>query len=153
MNATAQRHTGAGGEEGDAMVPSRSMTDPGSEGSDHEIPHDVTSFAHVQDSLPMARIRGAQRNHAPEDLSRPSPSSPPRLVSPGQVTGGTGTPEPAPAADALGARDILRGFTHLLDHLKRITVGIEDERELVSVLVDSVREVHEAGRRHGNGAP
>jgi hypothetical protein len=39
----------------------------------------------------------------------------------------------------------------LLDHLKRITVGMEDERELVSVLVDSVREVHEAGRRHGNG--
>ncbi len=162
MNATAQRHTGARGEEGDATMPSRGMTDSGSEGSDHEIPHDVTgcidsgpavpaSFAHVQDSLPMARIRRAQRNQAPEDSSRPSPSSPPRLVSPGQVTGGTGTPEPGPAADALGARDILRGFTHLLDHLKRITVGMEDERELVSVLVDSVREVHEAGRRHGNG--
>ncbi len=157
-HATPPRHTGASGEEADAIMPSGSMNDTGSAGSDHEIPSGVTDssaavpapFAHVQDSLPMERIRRAQRNQAQDDLSRPSPSSSPRLGSPGPVPGAVGRPEAGAAEDGLGARGILRSFQHLLDHLKRITVGLEDERELVSVLVDSVREVHEAGRRHGN---
>lgn len=48
---------------------------------------------------------------------------------------------------------ILQSFRKLLENIKRVTLGVEEEREMVSVLVDSVREVHEAGRRHGQTAP
>lgn len=48
----------------------------------------------------------------------------------------------------VGAPGILQSFRKLLENIKRVTLGIEEEREIVSVLVDSVREVHEAGRRH-----
>lgn len=45
---------------------------------------------------------------------------------------------------------ILQGFKDMLDHIKRGTLGREEEREMVGVLFELVREVHEAGRRHSS---
>lgn len=131
------------------MMPSRSTNGTESGGSDHEMGSGATGVSDscAPDSLPMERIRWAQRNPVPEVVSRPPPGSPPRLDIAGLST------EPGPAGDGLRARGVLRGFRNLLENLKRMTVGLEDERELVSVLVESVREVHEAGRRHGHGDP
>lgn len=53
----------------------------------------------------------------------------------------------------LRAQGILQGFRKLLENIKRVTLGVEEERQIVNVLVDSVREVHEAGRRHGKTVP
>lgn len=55
--------------------------------------------------------------------------------------------------NVVGPQGILQNLRKLLENIKRVTFGVEEEREIVSVLVDSVREVHEAGRRHGKTAP
>lgn len=64
-------------------------------------------------------------------------------ADPGEVDG---------AREGVGARGILRSLRQLLENIKRVALGAEEEREMVSVLVDSVREVHEAGRRWGHSA-
>jgi hypothetical protein len=101
-----------------------------------------TIFNTAHDSTKRTRWEAAT---PPGDVSRLTNGPHGRLP----VLGPAATTE-APEGDGLGARGILRGFRNLLDHIKRVTVGAEEERELVMVLVDSVREVHEAGRRHGN---
>lgn len=45
------------------------------------------------------------------------------------------------------AQWILQGFKDLLQNVKRVTLGPEEERAMVGVLFESVKEVHEAGRR------
>lgn len=67
--------------------------------------------------------------------------------------GVTGFDDLLEEGNEVGAQRILRSFRKLLENIKRVTLGAEEEREIVSVLVDSVREVHEAGRRHGKAAP
>lgn len=64
-----------------------------------------------------------------------------------------GSGDVAEEGKAVRAQGILQGLRKLLENIKRVTLGVEEEREMVSVLVDSVREVHEAGRRHGTTAP
>ena len=56
---------------------------------------------------------------------------------------------------ALKARDdvptaqwILQGFKNLLHNIKQVTLGPEEERAMVGILFESVKEVHEAGRRN-----
>ena len=56
---------------------------------------------------------------------------------------------------ALEARDdvptaqwILQGFKNLLHNIKQVALGPEEERAMVGVLFESVKEVHEAGRRN-----
>ena len=56
---------------------------------------------------------------------------------------------------ALEARDdvptaqwILQGFKDLLQNVKRVALGPEEERAMVGILFESVKEVHEAGRRN-----
>lgn len=56
---------------------------------------------------------------------------------------------------ALEARDdvptaqwILQGFQNLLHNIKQVTLGPEEERAMVGILFESVKEVHEAGRRN-----
>lgn len=56
---------------------------------------------------------------------------------------GTGT-----SGDSLTAVGILQGFKKMLGNIKRIALGREEEREMIGVLFESVKEVHEAGRRH-----
>ena len=43
---------------------------------------------------------------------------------------------------------ILRSFQSMLDKIKRVTFGPEEERAMVGILFECVKEVHEAGRRH-----
>ena len=56
---------------------------------------------------------------------------------------------------ALEARDdiptaqwILQGFKNLLHNIKQVALGPEEERAMVGILFESVKEVHEAGRRN-----
>ena len=46
------------------------------------------------------------------------------------------------------AQGILQKFHSMLDNIKRVTFGPEEERAMVGILFESVKEVHEAGRRH-----
>ena len=46
------------------------------------------------------------------------------------------------------AQGILRGFKDMLQNLKQVSLGPEDERAVVGLLFESIREVHEAGRRN-----
>ena len=74
-----------------------------------------------------------------------------RLSLPNQTSGGL-----EPRADAaLEARDdvptaqwILQGFKNLLHNIKQVALGPEEERAMVGILFESVKEVHEAGRRN-----
>ena len=59
------------------------------------------------------------------------------------------------AGAALEVRDnvptaqwILQGFKDLLQNVKRVALGPEEERAMVGILFESVKEVHEAGRRN-----
>ncbi len=45
------------------------------------------------------------------------------------------------------AQGILQGFRNMLDSIKRVTFGPEEERAAVGMLFECVKEVHEAGRR------
>lgn len=45
-------------------------------------------------------------------------------------------------------QDILEGFQKLLGDIKQVSFKAEDERSMVSVLFECVREVQQAGRRH-----
>ena len=46
------------------------------------------------------------------------------------------------------AQWILQGFKNLLHNIKQVTLRPEDERAMVGILFESVKEVHEAGRRN-----
>lgn len=46
------------------------------------------------------------------------------------------------------AAGILQHFQSMLDKIKRVTFGPEEERAMVGILFECVKEVHEAGRRH-----
>lgn len=46
------------------------------------------------------------------------------------------------------AQGILQQFHSMLENIKRVTFGPEEERAMVGILFESVKEVHEAGRRH-----
>ena len=52
-------------------------------------------------------------------------------------------------AEAANAQGILQSFRNMLDNIRRVTFGREEEREAVGMLFECVKEVHEAGRRHG----
>ena len=45
------------------------------------------------------------------------------------------------------AQAILQGFKDMLQNIKQVRLGPEEERAMVGLLFESVREVHEAGRR------
>ena len=51
--------------------------------------------------------------------------------------------------EAASAQGILQTFRNMLDNIKRVTLGREEEREAVGILFECVKEVHEAGRRYG----
>lgn len=50
--------------------------------------------------------------------------------------------------EAATGQGILQMFQSMLDNIKRVTFGPEEERAMVGILFESVKEVHEAGRRH-----
>ena len=62
-----------------------------------------------------------------------------------QGRGGVDRGEEGKAASAQG---ILENFHSMLDKIKRVTFGPEEERAVVGMLFECVKEVHEAGRRH-----
>ena len=49
--------------------------------------------------------------------------------------------------EAASPQGILRGFRQLLGKIKRVALRQEEEREMIGVLFEGVKEVHEAGRR------
>lgn len=49
------------------------------------------------------------------------------------------------------AQDILAGFRRLLGNIKQLVLGVEEEREMIGVLFETVSEVHAAGRRNTGG--
>lgn len=51
-------------------------------------------------------------------------------------------------ADTPTTQEILQTFQSMLNNIKRVTFGPEEERAVVGILFESVKEVHEAGRRH-----
>lgn len=50
--------------------------------------------------------------------------------------------------EAASAPGILQNLRNMLDNIKRVTFGAEEERAAVGLLFECVKEVHEAGRRH-----
>ena len=73
-----------------------------------------------------------------------------RVSSPNQS--GNGPQRWAAAAsevlgDAPSAQRIIQGFKNILESIKQIALGREEERAMIGILFESVREVHEAGRR------
>ena len=64
-----------------------------------------------------------------------------------QGRGGFDTGEEA-EKEAATAQGILEKFHSMLDNIKRVTFGPEEERAVVGMLFECVKEVHEAGRRH-----
>ena len=50
--------------------------------------------------------------------------------------------------EAASAAGILERFQSMLENIKRVALRPEEERAMVNVLFDCVKEVHEAGRRH-----
>ena len=62
-----------------------------------------------------------------------------------QGRGGFDTGEEGEAESGQG---ILKKFQSMLDNIKRVTFGPEEERAVVGMLFECVKEVHEAGRRH-----
>ena len=61
-----------------------------------------------------------------------------------QGRGGSGLGE----EEAPTGQGILEKFHSMLDNIKRVTFGPEEERAVVGMLFECVKEVHEAGRRH-----
>lgn len=123
----------------------------GATGFDDSSPAVLAPFPDGHDSWPAEEVGWGAREEQQDDVT-PLPDGSPRLLVPGHATRDRGNAAAAPEEDELGAAGILRSFRHLLENIKRVTLGVEEEREIVSVLVDSVREVHEAGRRHGQPA-
>lgn len=124
----------------------------GATGFDDSSKAVLAPFTDGHDSWPAEQAGWAPSEELTADVTR-LPDGPPRLLVPGHATRERGMTEAAAEGDGLGAAGILRSFRTLLENIKRVSVGVEEEREIVSVLVDSVREVHEAGRRHGHPVP
>lgn len=60
-------------------------------------------------------------------------------------------PEAMEQAGRPRAQEILTGFRRLLGNIKQMVLGVEEEREMIGVLFESVSEVHAAGRRSTGG--
>lgn len=157
-HSTERGQLGHSGEGSQEDMSSSRKTRTESAARDDGIPLNVTGFYDPPAAAPTTSHRA--HDSPPTERTRWEAETPTGDVS--RLNGSLGgltvlghaaTTEEAPAGDGLGAQGILRSFRNLLENIKRVTLGAEEERELVSVLVDSVREVHEAGRRHGNTNP
>lgn len=60
-------------------------------------------------------------------------------------------PEAMQQAGRPRAQEILAGFRRLLGNIKQLVLGVEEEREMIGVLFETVNEVHAAGRRNTGG--
>lgn len=60
-------------------------------------------------------------------------------------------PEAMQQAGRPMAQEILAGFRRLLGNIKQLVLGVEEEREMIGVLFETVNEVHAAGRRNTGG--
>lgn len=60
-------------------------------------------------------------------------------------------PEAMQQAGRPRAQEILAGFRRLLGNIKQMVLGVEEERQMIGVLFESVNEVHAAGRRSTGG--
>ena len=50
-------------------------------------------------------------------------------------------------------QSILDGFRSMFNNIKEVALRPEEERAMVSILFESVQQVHEAGRRHSSARP
>lgn len=60
-------------------------------------------------------------------------------------------PEAMQQAGRPRAQELLAGFRRLLGNIKQLVLGVEEEREMIGVLFETVNEVHAAGRRNTGG--
>lgn len=113
------------------------------------------STAQVTPSLRSSQRRSARLSGAVED----SPSSGGERKSPWHRQEERGAEEASSgngSARQVGGTEesnitsavILEGFSKLLQEVKRVSLGAEEERAMVTTLFECVNEVHEAGRRH-----
>lgn len=91
---------------------------------------DVVSPSNATDIRPIADQTSATSNRSgPEDILGAQPG-------------------PIQQAGRPRAQEILAGFRRLLGNIKQLVLGVEEEREMIGVLFETVNEVHAAGRRN-----
>ena len=121
----------------------------------HEVSQDQESSLVTDSPAPFANDDGVEMEVA-ETRAATSDDRQARRVSQPQkdqssLYGLQSGPEAALEArnDVPTAQWILQGFKDLLQNVKRVALGPEEERAMVGILFESVKEVHEAGRRNG----
>ena len=99
-----------------------------------------------------ARLSGTAENFSSSQGEKSSPSH--RQEGGGAEEAGTGNDSAKQAAGTgesnTASAVILEGFKKLLQEVKGVSLGAEEERAMVTTLFECVNEVHEAGRRHWN---
>ena len=125
----------------------------------HEVSQDPESSLDIDSLAPSTNEDGVEmavdetRAATSDDRQARRVSQPQkdRLSLPNQASDGLQSGADA----ALEARDdvptaqwILQGFKDLLHNIKQVALGPEEERAMVGILFESVKEVHEAGRRN-----
>jgi hypothetical protein len=115
-------------------------TDPLAPNADHDNSQAPMEGINASD-IPQAQLKHRQR------IASKQPEAP---------LADAHTENRAPEADNVAEtrgliptpQGILRGFKDMLANVKRVALGPEEERAMVGVLFESVKEVHEAGRRN-----
>ena len=97
-----------------------------------------------------ARLSGAVADFSSSGGERKSPSHQQEKRGVGEASTTNASVEQAAgtAESTITSSVILEGFQKLLQDVKRVRLGAEEERAMVTTLFECVSEVHEAGRRH-----
>lgn len=115
-----------------SLIQSHNILKPASQ-QDLEDLGDVASPSNATDIGPITDQTSARNNRTePEELQYAQP-------------------EAMEQAGRPMAQEILAGFKRLLGNIKQLVLGVEEEREMIGVLFETVNEVHAAGRRNTGG--
>lgn len=115
-----------------SIVQSHNILKPASQQNPEDL-GDVASPSNAMDIRPITDQTSARSNRTwPEDIQYAQP-------------------EAMQQAGRPMAQEILAGFRRLLGNIKQLVLGVEEEREMIGVLFETVNEVHSAGRRNTGG--
>ena len=97
-----------------------------------------------------ARLSGGAESAASSHGETNSPWHRPEGRGAEEASTGSGSPQqPAGTGESnMTPAVIFEGFKKLLQEVKGVSLGVEEERAMVTTLFECVSEVHEAGRRH-----
>lgn len=109
------------------------------EGSTQSIPRRSARLS--RDMEPGSGDDARQAGHEEDAISDPRAADKERTGSSVQHD------EPSLSPSKWNYHRLMGGFRHLLDNIRHVTLGREEEREITNVLFESVKEIHEAGRR------